>query len=65
MIRFAVDHPVPTIMLFAALLVTGIYAVPNLDIEGTGTLGPNPAVDAAYAAHPDRPIPTHPKEPAP
>lgn len=33
MIRFAVDHPVPTIMLFAALLVTGIYALPNLDIE--------------------------------
>ncbi len=33
MIRFAVDHPVATMMLFGALLVTGIYAVPHLDIE--------------------------------
>lgn len=33
MIRFAVDHPVSTAMLFGALLVTGIYAVPHLDIE--------------------------------
>ncbi|MBE0564908.1 MAG: efflux RND transporter permease subunit, partial [Krumholzibacteria bacterium] len=33
MIRFAVDHPVATWMLFAALLVTGIYALPRLNIE--------------------------------
>ena len=39
--------------------------LPNLDIEGTGTLGPNPAVAGRDAAHPDRPIPTRPKEPAP
>ena len=39
--------------------------LPNLDIEGTGTLGPNPAVAGRDAAHPDRPSPTRPKEPAP
>ena len=33
MIRFAVDHPVAVWMLFGALLVTGIYAVPHLDFE--------------------------------
>ncbi len=33
MIRFAVDHPVATWMLFAALVVTGLYAVPRLNIE--------------------------------
>ena len=33
MIRFAVDHPVATWMLFAALIVTGVYAVPRLSIE--------------------------------
>ncbi|HPF69574.1 MAG TPA: efflux RND transporter permease subunit, partial [Candidatus Krumholzibacteria bacterium] len=33
MIRFAVDHPVATWMLFAALLVTGLYAVPRLNVE--------------------------------
>jgi RND superfamily putative drug exporter len=39
--------------------------LPNLDIEGTGTLGPNPAVPGHDAAQPDRLIPTRPKEPAP
>jgi len=33
MIRFAVDHPVATWMLFTAFIVTGIYAVPRLNIE--------------------------------
>ena len=33
MIRFAVDHPVATWMLFAALIVTGVYALPRLNIE--------------------------------
>ena len=33
MIKFAVDHPVATWMLFAALIVTGIYALPRLNIE--------------------------------
>jgi len=33
MIRFAVDHPVATWMLFAALMVTGVYALPKLNIE--------------------------------
>lgn len=33
MIRFAVQHPVATWMLFLALVVTGIYAVPRLNIE--------------------------------
>ncbi len=33
MIRFAVDHPVATWMLFTALIVTGIYALPRLNIE--------------------------------
>ncbi|MCB1183431.1 efflux RND transporter permease subunit [bacterium] len=33
MIRFAVDHPVATWMLFTALIVTGVYAVPKLNIE--------------------------------
>jgi len=32
-IRFAVDHPVATWMLFTALIVTGIYALPRLNIE--------------------------------
>ena len=33
MIRFAVDHPVATWMLFSALMVTGLYALPKLNIE--------------------------------
>jgi len=33
MIRFAVDHPVATWMLFAALIVTGVYSLPRLNIE--------------------------------
>ena len=33
MIRWCVDHPVATWMLFAALIVTGIYAVPHLRLE--------------------------------
>ncbi|PID80448.1 hypothetical protein CSB20_07450, partial [bacterium DOLZORAL124_64_63] len=33
MIRFAVQHPVATWMLFLALVVTGVYAVPRLNIE--------------------------------
>ncbi|MGD9547133.1 MAG: efflux RND transporter permease subunit [Candidatus Krumholzibacteriia bacterium] len=33
MIRFAVDHPVATWMLFTALIVTGLYALPKLNIE--------------------------------
>ena len=33
MIRFAVDHPVATWMLFTALIVTGLYALPRLNIE--------------------------------
>lgn len=33
MIRYAVDHPVAVWMLFCALMVTGIYAVPHLDFE--------------------------------
>jgi hydrophobic/amphiphilic exporter-1 (mainly G- bacteria), HAE1 family len=33
MIRFAVDHPVATWMLFTALIVMGVYAVPRLNIE--------------------------------
>ena len=33
MIRFAVQHPVATWMLFLAMVVTGVYAVPRLNIE--------------------------------
>lgn len=33
MIRFFVDHPVTTWMLFAALVIMGVYALPRLDIE--------------------------------
>ena len=33
MIRFFVDHPVATWMMFAALMVCGLYAVPRLNIE--------------------------------
>ncbi len=33
MIRYAVDHPVTTWMLFCALIVTGLYALPRLNIE--------------------------------
>ncbi len=33
MIRWCVDHPIATWMLFAALVVTGIYAVPRLKLE--------------------------------
>ncbi|MDY0111119.1 MAG: efflux RND transporter permease subunit [Candidatus Krumholzibacteria bacterium] len=33
MIRFFVDHPVATWMLFAALMVCGLYALPRLNIE--------------------------------
>jgi len=32
-IKFFVDHPVATWMLFAALMVCGLYAVPRLNIE--------------------------------
>ncbi len=33
MIRFCVEHPVATWMLFAALIICGAYALPRLDIE--------------------------------
>lgn len=33
MIRFFVDHPVATWMLFTALMVCGLYALPRLNIE--------------------------------
>ena len=33
MIRFAVDHPVATWMLFTAFIVMGVYALPRLNIE--------------------------------
>ncbi len=33
MIRFCVDHPIVSGMIFAALIVCGAYAVPRLDIE--------------------------------
>jgi hydrophobic/amphiphilic exporter-1 (mainly G- bacteria), HAE1 family len=33
MIRFCVDHPVATWMLFAGLMLMGIYALPRLEIE--------------------------------
>ena len=33
MIRFAVDHPVATWMLFTAMIVMGVYALPRLNIE--------------------------------
>ncbi len=33
MIRFWVDHPVATWMLFAALMICGLYALPRLDFE--------------------------------
>jgi len=33
MSRFAVDHPVATWMIFAALIICGIYALPRLSIE--------------------------------
>ena len=33
MIRFSVDHPIVSWMLFAALVVCGSYAVPRLDLE--------------------------------
>ena len=33
MIRFCIDHPVATWMIFAALIICGIYALPRLDIE--------------------------------
>ena len=32
MIRFFVDHPVSTWMIFAALMVMGLYALQHLDI---------------------------------
>jgi hydrophobic/amphiphilic exporter-1 (mainly G- bacteria), HAE1 family len=32
-IRFFVNHPVATWMLFTALIITGVYALPRLDIE--------------------------------
>lgn len=33
MIRFCVDHPVATWMLFTALVLLGLYALPRLEIE--------------------------------
>ncbi len=33
MIRFFVDHPVATWMIFAALILCGVYALPRLDIQ--------------------------------
>ena len=33
MSRFAVDHPVATWMIFSALIICGIYALPRLSIE--------------------------------
>ena len=33
MIRFCVDHPVATWMIFSALILTGAYALPRLNIE--------------------------------
>ena len=33
MIRFFVNHPVATWMLFAALIICGVYALPRLDIQ--------------------------------
>gem|GEM_PF-812387 len=33
MIRFFVDHPVATWMIFTALIITGAYSLPRLDIE--------------------------------
>jgi HAE1 family hydrophobic/amphiphilic exporter-1 len=33
MIRFSVDHPVATWMLFSALVICGLYALPRLNIE--------------------------------
>ncbi len=33
MIRFFVDHPVATWMIFTALIITGVYSLPRLDIE--------------------------------
>jgi len=33
MIRFFVDHPVATWMVFAAFILTGLYALPRLDIQ--------------------------------
>ncbi len=33
MIRFFVDHPVATWMIFVAFILTGLYALPRLDIQ--------------------------------
>jgi len=33
MIRFSIDHPVATWMIFTALIICGVYALPRLDIE--------------------------------
>jgi len=33
MIRFSVDHPVATWMIFTALIICGVYALPRLNIE--------------------------------
>ena len=33
MIRFCVDHPVATWMMFATAIICGLYALPRLDIE--------------------------------
>ena len=33
MIRFCIDHPVATWMIFSALIICGLYALPRLDIE--------------------------------
>jgi len=32
MSRFAVDHPVATWMIFAAVIICGVYALPRLNI---------------------------------
>ncbi|PIV80522.1 hypothetical protein COW53_09220 [bacterium CG17_big_fil_post_rev_8_21_14_2_50_64_8] len=49
MIRFAVDHPVATWMLFCAMIVTGLYALPRLNIEAMPeTELPELSIDTAW-----------------
>ena len=49
MIRFCVDHPVATWMLFTALVITGIYALPRLEIEAMPeTELPSLSIDTAW-----------------
>ena len=33
MIRFFIAHPVATWMIFSALIICGVYALPRLDLE--------------------------------